>query len=203
MSLNEIIAPVINGIPNPNEVRVVDCLAYSLSTITAANGYFVDGMLIDRRRDPRLAQQNKPQEYRAKNAMARIKLMNSTREAKGSIGGGAQGYIRTGQQIVITTCQTMTTPLDNLGITADQLKGWMRHDIFRMLNKDFQMGAASAAILAEKTDWGRPPSVIDLKCVKVVAAPIQEEKFPDVYQAFFIQFSFDEYGQNLDSGRGA
>ncbi len=93
--------------------------------------------------------------------------------------------------------------MDNLGVTADQLKGWMRHDIFVMLNKDFQLGAASAAILLEKPEWGRPPSVIDLKCVKVIAAPIQEDKFPDIYQAFIIQFSFDEFGQNLDSGRGA
>lgn len=201
MAISPIIAPVINNTPNPNEVRVADCLAYNLSLITDTT-FLPKGMLVDRRRDPRLFQQNKPAEYLQKNAAARIAIGNGVYVPKGSVGGGAVGKRRTHQTIIITTIQTMTQELDSLGVTADQLKGWMRHAITAMINGDVGLKTAAAALVAQYPTWGNFPSCIDLKITKVIAAPVPNKPFPDIAQAFQIEFLFDEYGTTMQAGYG-
>jgi hypothetical protein len=178
-----------------NTVKVLDCLEYTFNRITIANGWLTDGVVVDRKRDPRIIFQNKDDQYRKLGALIRMKVGDWKKVAGNRPGGGPIGNTRRKKQIIELICgQSLTPEQSQAGIDVEMIKDWLRHDIEWSLRDDMQLinaaTAVSAAKAAEGIFWGTAPEVINASLDEGMAGSINA--FPEVYQTLIFSYEYDE-----------
>jgi hypothetical protein len=173
----------------PN-VKVLDCIEYTLKQITNANGFITDGVVVDRLNDPRNLKQNVANEFRKNPTLVRLKLGNWKKDHSGEINS-----IRKIQTLELICRQTLTTAQDTAGIDCEMLKDWLRHDVEWALRRDNLLRTAAAAVKAEKLaegiDWGDAPGMINLEMTDGMVGSIITH--PDVYQTLTLQWRYNEW----------
>jgi hypothetical protein len=183
---------------------VLDCIEHLLNQVKPANSdanraYFTDGIVVDRRRDPRKVYADLATELKNKGAYIRIK------EGPGKILTGNKGFVgnayRTLSAVDLICWSYMTAQQDAAGITSDQLTSWLRHDINTALSTDEDgttcIIRASVALSQQKGPWGDPgtwgfaPNCMDLVMTGWLDGPMST--WPAVMQVIQLSYLSDEY----------
>ena len=190
----------------PNVVRVVDCIEYLLQQIKPANNnenmtYYTDGVVVDRKRDPRKITQDKVEDYRALGTLVRISL-GSRKLGTGNDGSQLGVMYRKSMNVNLYCFQVLSQEQDIAGVTEDLIQDWLEHDItWTLANSMNGMNPIQRASYALNTiagSWGPigtfggPPSCINWKYHSTLAGPVAG--FPNLTQMIQFTFDYDEFG---------
>jgi hypothetical protein len=180
-----------------NTIKVVDCLELILKSITIANGYITDGIVVDRSRDPRVLWQNKDSEYRKTGTMVRIKMgdWKKLRNKQGAVGQTRRKL----QTIEFICSQTLTKTQDPEQIKIDMIQDWLRHDIEDAIYSDLTLMEAATALNVIDGTWGTVPSYINASIDQGLTGSVAY--FPDCYQTFVLTYEYEESGDTGIPGR--
>lgn len=166
--------------------KIMDCLERLLGTMTQANGWRTDGIVIDRSLDPRIVAANKAREYAQKNAVCTINLGG----AKYSGVGGEKNVSR---KINFWVLQSLTDAEKKAGITLDMIEARLTTDLVWLLDSDSALKTMAAELNIARPNDGF--GIGDFSCTylhveDVLAGPVN---FPETSYQVVASCEYKEF----------
>jgi hypothetical protein len=162
----------------PNVSKVIRAAERLLNEISHANGYYCDGIVVDRGRDPTNFEKDK-QDLWARLCRA-AGVFPGSEEETNDVTGGRRRYVHT---YIVMCLRSLTVAEQQAGKKLDELQSEFANDVKTALEGDWKVKAAGTAL-----------GFTSMSCIDHHVIAVRGDEgvnWPDLRFAALVQFRYD------------